>query len=392
MAEPIKVGIDIRLIGKQRTGDEVVFFQLVRELIRRHDSSARYELYTDETSDDRLAALRVRLECLGREDIEIVSLPAQNRFIWNGLVLPWRLFRHPVDIFHTQYILPIAWPKRTKVCAHIHDISFRVHPEWVPKTDLLFLSLLIPRTTRLADALIAISEFTRREIAREYPKAANKIVVIENAAAEEWFQPIPESDVQSVLEKFHLTRGAYFISSGTMQPRKNIPFLIACFKEVSRKEGFDYPLLLTGNPLGHNVDAGLKGEESGHEKVIFSGYVKDEELRALVAGSRGYIFPSLYEGFGIPIEEALALGVPVLASDIPVFREVGGNRVVYFDPMNLARAVETLYTFSIAQPKSTNQAEIGSGENNQERSPYSWKKSAEKLFRLYTTIAPERKS
>jgi hypothetical protein len=104
----ITVGIDIRLIGKQRTGDEVVFFQLVRELVRRQDSDIRYELFTDEQSADRLAALRSRLEALGRGDIEIISLPARNRFVWNGWVLPWRLFRHPIDVFHTQYILPLS--------------------------------------------------------------------------------------------------------------------------------------------------------------------------------------------------------------------------------------------------------------------------------------------
>lgn len=390
METKISVGIDIRLIGKQRTGDEVVFFQLVRELIRRCDERVRYELYTDETSDDRLAALRVRLECLGREDIEIVSLSARNRFVWNGLVLPWRLFHHPVDIFHTQYILPIAWPKQTKVLAHIHDISFRIHPEWVPKRDLFFLSLLIPRTIRRADVIIAISEFTKCEILREYPKAAGKVRVVENAAAEEWFQPIPENEQRSVLEKFHLTSGKYFLSSGTMQPRKNIPFLIECFKQATTKEDFDYPLVLTGNPVGHNVDAKLA--DSGDGKVIFTGYVKDDELRALVSLSRGYIFPSLYEGFGIPIEEALALGVPVLVSDIPAFREVGGDRVTYFDPTNLARAAETLYTFSIVQPKPSAQLGIGPGGKAQAPSPYSWKKSAEKLFQLYVTTAPDRKS
>ncbi|MFA9261915.1 MAG: glycosyltransferase family 4 protein [Undibacterium sp.] len=382
MPRSLAVGIDIRLIGKQRTGDEVVFFQLVRELIRRHDTGIRYELYTDETSDDKLAALRVKLECLGREEVEIVSLPARNRFIWNGLVLPRRLYQHPVDIFHTQYILPLFWPKQTRVYTHIHDISFRVHPEWVPKRDLLFLSLLIPRTIRRSDVIIAISEFTKQEILTHYPASQGKVVVIENAAAEEWFQPIGESEMNRVLERYGLTKQAYLISSGTMQPRKNIPFLIECFKQAAKRGEFTYPLVLTGNPAGHNVDGELaRGQD---EQVRFVGYVSDADLRSLVAGARAYIFPSLYEGFGIPIEEAIAVGVPVLAADIPAFREVGGDRVTYFDPLSLARAAESLYTFSIARPKPSLEPAASVGEEYRKKARYSWKKSAEKLFQLYT--------
>lgn len=385
MSRILSIGIDIRLIGKQRTGDETVFFQLVRELVRRRDLGVRYELYTDEYQDERLAALHIKLECLGRQDIEIVSLPAKNRFVWNAFVLPWRLIRHPVDIFHTQYILPLWLPRKLKVVTHIHDVSFKAHPEWVPKRDLFFLSLLIPRTINRSDVIIAISEFTRSEIIRSYPKAKEKVQVIENAAAEEWYQPISKEEIERVTAKFNLRPDRYLISSGTMQPRKNIPFLLDCFRIAQKKEGFDLALALTGNPSGHNVDSAITSHQS--KGLVFTGYVSDEELRALVAGSCGFVFPSLYEGFGIPIEEALALGVPVLASDIPVFREVGGERISYFDPFNLAPAAETLYTFSVTGQNQPSRSTVSSDNQGKEKSPYSWKKSAEKLFFLYQTTA-----
>jgi len=378
MTSPLTIGIDIRLIGKKRTGDEVVFFQLVRELIRRRDADTQYRLFTDETNDSRLAALRLKLEALGRSDVEIIPLSAKNRFSWNAYVLPWQLFRHPVDVFHSQYILPLFLPRDLKVVTHIHDVSFRAHPEWISVLDRFFLALLIPHTIRRSDAIIAVSAFTQSEILKWYPDAGKKVHVIENAAAEEWQQPVAEESAEKTLEKYGLKRGAYFVSSGTLQPRKNVAFLIQMFKQCQAQHTFPFKLALTGNPAGHNVDLAMVQVQD--ISVVFTGYVSDEELRILVACSRGFIFPSLYEGFGIPIEEALAVGVPVLASDIVAFREIGGDRIRYFDPLNLAQAVEILYTFSVAGSK---ESATESAASHREGVGCSWKKSARKLFSLY---------
>ncbi|MFZ1626897.1 MAG: glycosyltransferase family 1 protein [Candidatus Moraniibacteriota bacterium] len=378
----LTVGIDIRLIGKQRTGDEVVFFQLVRELIRQRSDSIRYELFTDETADDKLAVLRLKLEALGRGDIEIVSLPAKNRFVWNFISLSAQLFRHPVDVFHTQYILPLFLPQRLKVVTHIHDISFRVHPEWIGRVDRFFLSLLIPRTFRRSDAIVVPSEFTRSEILKYYSIPVEHVVVIENAAAEEWFQPIRNEEIERVTATYGLTPGRYYVSSGTMQPRKNIAFLIKAFVQAREQYGLSFPLVLTGSLAGHNVDSQVQRQASAGG-VLSVGYLSDADLRALVSGAAAYIFPSLYEGFGIPIEEALAVGTEVFVSDIPVFHEVGRERVRYFDPFALAPLAENLYTFSIDISSHGKEAMCLPGSERL----YSWVKSTEKIAQLYRALA-----
>ncbi len=377
------VGIDIRLIGKGRTGDEVVFFQLVRALIRRQDPDIRYQLFTDTHSDDSLAALRLNLGALGREDIQIISLPARNRFTWNGWVLPWRLFRYPVDVLHTQYILPLFLPRRLKVVTHIHDVSFRAHPEWISVLDRFFLTLLIPRTLARSDRLIAPSVFTRDEICVYFDVPPERIVIIANAAAEEWYQPIPATEIEAVMMKYGLTRGQYFISSGTLQPRKNIPFLIEAFHQSVHKHGLAHTLVLTGNPAGHNVDAGIR-TAIGADRIMYTGYVSEADLRSLVAGAAAYVFPSLYEGFGIPIEEALAQGTTVLASDIPAFREIGRDRISYFDPRALAPLADNLYTFSI---RNGSARERQVGRSMPRAQIYSWPASAAKLAELYRLLA-----
>lgn len=381
--KPLTIGIDIRIIGKKRTGDEVVFFQLVRELIRRHDACCRYELYTDETDDDTLASLRIKLEAIGRSDIEILSIRAANRFIWNAIAMPWRLLRRPVDVFHTQYILPLWLPRRLKVVAHVHDVSFRVHPEWIGRWDHLYLACLMPRTFSRSDRIIAPSEFTRSEILKQYSVPGDRVVVVENAAAEEWFHPARIEDIERTVRRFGLERGQYFISSGTLQPRKNIPFLITTFTQAVKERGLPYPLVLTGNPAGHNVDSTL--QKTSDESIRYVGYVSDDDIRSLVAGARGSIVPSLYEGFGLPIEEALAVGTPVLAADIPVFHEVGRDRIQFFDSRTLAPAVENLYNFAIDDFSKEHLQERISGQTT----IYSWPRSAEKLVQLYQKVGED---
>ncbi len=377
---PLTVGIDIRLIGKQRTGDETVFFQLVRELIRQHASDIRYELYTDEARDDQLAALRLKLDALGREDVHIVSLPAKNRFLWNAIVLPVRLFRHPVDVFHTQYILPLLLPRRLKVVTHIHDVSFYAHPEWIGRSDLFFLRLFLPRTFSRSDCVIVPSEFTRSEVLEYTALPAQRIRMINNAVAEEWYQPISLEMIRAVTARYGLAPYHYFISSGTLQPRKNIPRLIEAFRRAVQTHGLTHALVLTGSLSGHNVDPQIQSATRGN--IIYSGYVSDEDLRALVAGAAGYVFPSLYEGFGIPILEARAQGTAVLASDIPVFHEVGGEQIQYFNPCSLAQMTEKLYTFSIDNLEEKPEDKRFSSDDR----PYSWTRSAIQLAQLYRLL------
>lgn len=369
------VGIDIRLLGRQRTGDETVFFNLTRALIRRRDPDIRYRLFTDEHHSDRLAILHLRLELLNRDDVEIISLPGKNRFLWNAVALPWGLRQYPVDVYHTQYILPFVVPRRTALVTHIHDVSFLAHPEWISVSDRFFLSLLIPRTVKLSQSIIVPSNFTKTELERYFPGASQKVVIIPNAAAEEWcIHPTPEM-IERVLKRFHLSSQGYLLSYGTMQPRKNIAFLEVAYAEAKRAYGLSMELVLTGDPFGRNVDRKVLpiNSESG---VQCTGYLADEELRALVFASRGVVFPSLYEGFGLPIEEARSLGVPVLASDIPVFHEVGGDAISYLDVSSLDRAAQSLYTFSVGQTSPLGVA----------KSSYSWEKSAKSMVQVYRTL------
>lgn len=382
------IAIDIRLLGKKRTGDEAVFFHLTKEVLSL-DRESRYVLLTDETETEKLQTLSLRLGCAGQENVRIVSLPAKNRFLWNLFVLPRYLFQNHTDIFHTQYILPLCAPRRTRIAVHIHDVSFRAHPELIGWSDRIFLALLIPRSLRRAARIIAPSRFTRDEIVRYYGVDPDKIAVVPNAIGEEFLVAAPEDPAsdRALREKYHLPE-RFVIAVGTLQPRKNIPFLIRAFASL-RKRLPDMRLVLVGDRNAHHADQDIGRTIAAHhlgDAVIFPGFIDQQELPHVIRLATVFAFPSLYEGFGIPMLEAMSQGVPVAAADIPSLREVGQDAALYFDVSSdlasLASCEEKLYTLCIDQKRR--QALQSAGKERVAR--YSWEKSARFLLETYRDL------
>ncbi len=373
------IGIDVRLVTEERTGDSMVFRYLTRALIKQHPEFS-YRLYTHTEDPKILARLAELLDCAHSDHVTIVSLPSgANRFLWNGWVLPRELSKRPVDIYHTQYIAPLWLPRKIKLVTHVHDVSFAAHPEWIALRDRFFLNLLIPRSLRRSEKIIAPSIFTRTEIVKFYPYTQEKVAVIPNAVGEEWLRFSLDDTSREIVRKKYKLPERYIIATGTMQPRKNIPYLIKMWRDRP-KELQSVGLVLTGNPLGHHVDAGIQPQYT--QDIIFTGYVDVHELRALLAGAELLVFPSLYEGFGIPILEAFAAYVPVMASDIPPFHEVGGEAVYFFNPVNLAQGKETLYSLLIDETQKKRLVEGGRSR----MAMFDWQQSASLLAAVYQSI------
>lgn len=380
MARQIRA-IDIRLLGKKRTGDEAVFFNLTKELLAL-DTEHEYLLLTDERDVSKLAVLQGRLGCIGQKNVRFVSLFGRNRFVWNLVTLPWFLFRTRVDVYHTQYILPFFVPRRTKIALHIHDVSFRAYPKLIGWKDHLFLSLLIPRSLARADRIIVPSRFTKEEVIRYYGLAAEKVVIVPNALSED-FLSLRTTDIAALREKYRLPE-RFILYVGTLQPRKNIPFLIRAFGALKNRLP-DVALVLVGNRSGHHFDQGIDAaiSELGLEKdVLFPGYVDQNDLPGVMRAAALFAFPSLYEGFGIPLLEAMSQEVLVACSDIPCLREVGGEAPAYFDPTRVASCEEKMYTLLTDMEQRANGISLGKDRV----SLFSWRKSAAVLAETYTGL------
>ncbi len=219
----------------------------------------------------------------------------------------------------------------------VHDLAWH-HPEaQTPPALARFLRPVVERSIRRASTVFTVSNAVRAEILERFPVRPENVLVASNAAAPAFFQarPLtPEALAQVGIPS------QYLLFVGTIEPRKNLPVLI----EALTKLPAELPLVVAGKN-GWNAVQQLEPIDRFNlqERVVRAGYIPDDQLPGLVAGAAAVVYPSLYEGFGLPIVEGLATGAPVVASDLSVFREIGGDLVEYFDVVNassLAAAID----------------------------------------------------
>jgi len=382
-----KIGIDIRLIGKKRTGDEVVIFNLVKN-IAQIDANNEFELFTDITDEKILKEISEQLGIVGKNNFKIVSLPTKNKFTWNLWTLPKYLRQNPVAVYHTQYITPWFVPKEVKIVTIVHDISFNFFPQLIKFSDLFFLRVLIPISLKRSDKVMGVSQFTRDEIIKFYNINPEKVDYIYNAVSDEFLSPpageeVSEEKIAEVRKKYDLPEN-FILYMGTLQPRKNIPQLIEAYAATKNKLG-GIKLVICGNRQAYNFDKKIDeavAKNDLSEEVFFPGYIDEKDKRFVFAAAQAFIFPSLYEGFGIPVLEAMSQKIPVLASDIPSLKEIAGQGALYFDITSIADFSQKLYDICVNNDLRAQLIQSGMARI----SFFSWKNSAQKMLAIYRKL------
>jgi glycosyltransferase involved in cell wall biosynthesis len=374
----MRIGIDIRLIGKNRTGDEAVFFNLVKNLAET-DNNNQYFLFTDRDpkKDQDLKTEIGKLNL--KNNFKVIFINSPNRFWWNLWALPHYLKKNPVDIFHTQYIAPFWLPKNVKLVLTIHDISFNYFPQFVKYSDLFFLKTLIPRSLKMAAKVIAVSEFTKKEIEKYYHISSKKVVAIYNGVDFELFNKnITQIELEEIRKKYDLPE-KFLLYIGTLQPRKNIPVAIEALKDL------DMPLVIAGNRNAHNFDKKIDAtieKLNLQECVLFPGWIDEEDKPALYKLAQCFVFPSLYEGFGITIIEAMATGIPVISSTASCLPEVGGDGAFFADPKNPQEFAKNISKAMTDESLRNSLVEKGIEVARK----YTWRKNAEKTLAAYDSV------
>jgi len=376
------IGIDIRNIGKKRTGDEVVFFNLVKNLALI-DSTNSYKLFTDITDQKSLDEIKNNLLIGNKSNFEIVSLKTGSKFTWNFWTLPGYLRKNPVDIYLTQYITPFFVPKKIKIITIVHDISFNFYPQFIKWRDLFFLKLLIPLSLRRADKIVGVSKFTHDEIIKYYKIDPQKVDWIHNAVSEDFMvQDVSEEKIKAVKEKYNLPE-KFILYLGTLQPRKNIVALLEAYN-LARPEMEEMKLVIAGGK-GHNFDKNIEKfikKYKLEKNIIMPGFIDEEDKAAVMKAAQLFVFPSFYEGFGIPILEAMSAGVPVIASDIPPHREIAGKAVLFFNPNipgELSQKISEIMNSSVLR-------ENLAAEGLKQAEKFSWKRTAEKMAEIFKRL------
>ncbi len=249
---------------------------------------------------------------------------------YSGLpLLDW--FGPRVDVFHASQQLRNA-PRRTRLTATIHDVTCWLMPETHSPANVAAAKKFAEAVLRRADGLIAVSEHTRADAVRMLGLAPERIEVVHPGVAESYFRVTAE-DARLAREKYSLRR-PYVLFVGTVEPRKNLPRLLEAYEGLAPSTREEYELVIVG-PVGWADAETVERVRSGPPGVRFLGYVPESDLAGLTAGAAAFAYPSLYEGFGFPVVQAMAAGVPVLTSNVSSMPEVAGDAGLLVDPLSV---------------------------------------------------------
>ncbi len=331
----MRIGIDFTAAVRERAG----IGRYARELIRalaRCDRSNAYVL---------LAPWDARAELLQFDwpsNFTVRRVPVTERLLaalWHRARFPWPVeaFTGPVDVFYSpDFLLPPTRARKTIVT--VHDLSYVRVPECFPAVLLNYLNATVPRAVRRADLVLADAASTKRDVHEIYHVAPEKVAVLYSAADPRFSPEIPEALRARVRAKYGLG-DRYMLSVSTIQPRKNYVRLLEALARLDS----GIRLMIAGGRGWMFDDVYAAVERLNlRERVLLPEFVSDDDLPALYAMATLFVYPSLYEGFGLPVVEAMACGTPVVSSDASSLPEVGGQAVLYFDPRDVDGMAEAM--------------------------------------------------
>jgi glycosyltransferase involved in cell wall biosynthesis len=313
----MRIGIDGRALTGRFTGDRTYWLNLLRALLSDPVCAREHEFFVY----SRLPIAPGTLP--GCPNVTIRTVPASNNRLWTLRAFPRALCDDRIELAHTQYTTPLRAP--CPVVTTVHDISFRLYPEWFPRKHRVLLNLTVPAAMRRAVRVITDSGSSRRDILRVYRLPDEKVEAIPLAAAPE-FHPIPQETARQIVKDRFRIASPFALSVGVLQPRKNISLLIEAFALARHQCTIDQALVLTGK-RGWGFE-GLTRQAARlkvSDYILFTDYVPDEDLPVLYSAADAVAYPSLYEGFGLPPVEAMACGAPTLVSDRPCMPETVGH-------------------------------------------------------------------
>jgi glycosyltransferase involved in cell wall biosynthesis len=364
------IGIDFREAHGKRAGKGYYAYHLVSEILK-HDRGNNYILYTSKPTSE--------FEKYSNVSVKIFT---KKSLLWHLAVLK-DLYKKNVKVFFspTSYIIP-AWhdPEKLKVIMTVHDLVAFLFPDIHNKKALFIERLFLQKALKKVAHIFAVSLNTKRDLITQFFIPNELVSVVHNAASDD-FKVTPKEELKSFVKENNLPE-KFIFAAGTLEPRKNYTTLIRAFSQITN-EFPDYKLLIAGSK-GWYYDEIFEtvGELKLEDKVKFLGYVTEEELEKLYNLATIFVYPSLYEGFGIPPLEAMKCGCPVLTSNNSSLPEVVGDAAIKINPLKENGLKEGI----VKLLSDAGLREELKKKGFEQAQKFSWEKSAKKVIDLFNKL------
>jgi len=370
-ALPFTIGLDARKIRDFGIGTYVR--NLVRALARV-DAENRYVLLVRPADKEALPPLPENFRTV-TESSPVYS-PSEL------VALSWRLFRLRLDLYHaTHYVLPAVVPSRVVVT--IHDIIHLLYPEFLPSgLAFLYAQRMIHRSLTRGDRIIAVSQNTKNDLMEYFDVDGKKIQVVYNGVEERFRARLPEEEIDRQLAAAGIAR-PYLLFVGNPKPHKNLDNVVQAYARARRMAQFDVPLVCVGAKSGADSKIRQRAQYLGlADRVLLMGHVPDELLPAIYQGATLFLYPTLYEGFGLPVVEAMASGVAVITSNTSALKEIADGYARLVDPLDVNKMAEEIAAVMADDDLRAALAKLGA----RRAEDFRWEETAKKTLAIYRAV------
>jgi glycosyltransferase involved in cell wall biosynthesis len=373
----MKIGINARfLLTSKMEGFGWYTFEITKRLVEQHPEH-EFIFFFDRPFDQQFV--------FGSNATPVVLHPQARHpilhFLWFEGSITRALKKHRVDVFFSPdgYL---SLRTKTPQIGVIHDINFEHFPKNIPFSTRIYLRYFFPKFARKAAKIITVSAYSKQDLVATYKLAPEKITVAWNGASD-LFRPLPEEQQLAVREQF-TNNNPYFLFVGAIHPRKNIQRLIQAFTHFKQTDVSNTQLLIVGTALWKQFNRIIKLDETTKNCVHFTGHLPLEDLSRIMASALALTYIPYFEGFGIPLLEAMKCGTPILAGNKTSLPEVAGNAALYCDPFNVAEITSKMHELVTNSTLRASLSKKGLARSTQ----FSWDNAAEEVWKELEQFNP----
>lgn len=371
----MRIGIDTTAMPRQRVGAGNYIFNLTRAVLA-HDTQNDYVVFAKASDLPDLAIHSLRaMPIVSASDISL------KRILWEQIRLPMLVRKLRLDVLHSpHYTMP--WFAGCRSVVTFHDMIFFLYPELHTTYKTIFFRTMILVSLRRAQMIIADSESTRRDVLRLLHADPMKIVTVPLGVSS-LYRPLDHSG--AIRQTYHLP-DKFILFVGVLEPRKNLTTLIRAFR-LLRDRGCLHALVIVGRKGWMYADLFREVERLNlRDQVIFTGYVPEADLPGLFNAAEFFVYPSVYEGFGLPVLEAMACGTPVITSNVSSMPEIVDDAGVLIDPNNVEELAEQMFVLAANADKRIELRTKGLARARL----FSWERTARETIAVYARVLEQQ--